>query len=330
MTPLAFPPGRATRRLALAAFALLAAAPSLHAQDYPTKPVQVIVPYLAGGPADTAARIVAQGLTERMGQPFVVVNKPGAGGNIGHEAIAQAPHDGYTLGIGGSTTGANVGLYPTLPYDPVKSFAPISIHYRDANILVVHPSSPINSVADLIAAAKAKPGELTFSSSGNGTSTHLSGELFNKMAGVKMTHVPYKGVPPAIADVIGGQVTMMFASSTIVAPQIRAGKLKAIAVTSLKRLPAFPDLQTISEAGLPGFEATTWTGLMAPAGTPPAIIAKLNREVVAVLNSPEVRGKLEGQGFEVVASTPDEMLALIKDDIEKWGGLFRSLGTTVN
>ena len=238
-------------RATLAALAL-AASSSLLAQGYPTRPVTVIVPYLAGGPADTAARIVAHGLAERMGQPFVVVNRPGAGGNIGHEAIAHSAPDGYTVGIGGSTTGANVGLYPTLPYDPLKSFAPISIHYRDANILVVHPGSPINSVADLIALAKAKPGELTFSSSGNGTSTHLSGELFNKMAGVKMTHVPYKGVPPAIADVMGGQVTMMFASSTIVAPQVKAGKVKAIAVTGLKRLPAFPDLPTISEAGAAG------------------------------------------------------------------------------
>lgn len=315
--------------LGLGALALVALAASPQAQEFPTKPVQVIVPYLAGGPADSAARIVAQGLAERMGQPFVVLNKPGAGGNIGHEAIAQSPHDGYTLGIGGSTTGANVGLYPTLPYDPLKSFAPISIHYRDANILVVHPGSPINSVADLIAQAKAKPGEITFSSSGNGTSTHLSGELFNKMANVKMTHVPYKGVPPAIADVIGGQVTLMFASSTIVAPQIKAGKLKAIAVTGLKRLPQFPQLPTISEAGLPGFEATTWTGLMAPAGTPAPVIAKLHREVVAVLTSPEVRAKMEGQGFEVVAGTPEEMQAQIREDIDKWGGLFRSLGTKV-
>ena len=306
----------------------LCAAPAF-AQGYPEKPVQVIVPYLAGGPADTAARVVAQGLTERLGQPFVVMNKPGAGGNIGHEAIAQAAPDGYTLGVGGSTTGANVGLYPTLPYDPQKSFAPISIHYRDANILVVKGDSPINSVADLIALAKAKPGEVTFSSSGNGTSTHLSGELFNKMAGVKMTHVPYKGVPPAIADVMGGQVTLMFASSTIVGPQIKAGKLKGLGVTSLKRLPAFPELPTISEAGLPGFEATTWTGLMAPAKTPPAIIAKVHKEVVATLNKPEVRAQLEGQGFEVVASTPEEMQALIREDIEKWGGLFRSLGTKV-
>ncbi len=309
--------------------ALLAASTPLFAQNYPEKPVQVIVPYLAGGPADTAARVVAQGLAERMGQPFVVMNKPGAGGNIGHEAIAQATPDGYTLGIGGNTTGANVGLYATLPYDPLKSFAPISIHYRDANILVVKADSPINSVADLIARAKAKPGEITFSSSGNGTSTHLSGELFNKMAGVTMTHVPYKGVPPAIADVMGGQVTLMFASSTIVAPQIKAGKLKGLGVTSQKRLPMFPDLPTISEAGLPGFEATTWTGLMAPAKTPPAVIAKVHREVVATLNKPEVRAQLEGQGFEVVASTPEEMQALIREDIDKWGGLFKSLGTKV-
>jgi tripartite-type tricarboxylate transporter receptor subunit TctC len=315
--------------VALAALGALVAAPGAHAQAYPSKPVTLIVPYLAGGPADVAARIVAQGLAERLGQPVVVINRPGAGGNIGHEAIAQSPADGYTIGIGGSTTGTNVGLYPTLPYDPLKSFAPISMHYRDTNILVVHPTSPIRSVADLVALAKSKPGELTFASSGNGTTTHLSGELFNRMAGVRITHVPYKGVPPAVADVMGGQVTMMFGSAAVLAPQIRAGKLKAVAVTSLKRLPAFPDLPTVAEAGLPGFEATGWTGLMAPAATPPALVQRLNREVVAVLASPEGRSKLEAQGFEVAPSTPDEMLALIRSDIDKWGGLFRSLGTKV-
>ncbi len=321
---------RLPRRIALGALAALALVSTAFGQPYPAKPVQIIVPYLAGGPADTVARLVAQGLAERTGQPFVVINRPGAGGNIGHEAIAHAAPDGYTLGVGGSTTGANVGLYPVLPYDPIKSFAPISIHYRDANILVVRADSSLKSVADVIALAKAKPGQLNFSSSGNGTSTHLSGELFNKMAGIQITHVPYKGVPPAIADVIGGQVTMMFASSTIVAPQIKAGKLRALGVTSLKRLPAFPDVPTIAEAGLAGFEATTWTGLMAPAGTSPAVVAKLNTDVVAVLGSPAVRGKLEEMGFEVVPSTPDEMLALIREDIDKWGGLFRSLGTKVN
>jgi tripartite-type tricarboxylate transporter receptor subunit TctC len=320
---------RALRRVVPLAL-IFAVAPPLFAQAYPARTVQIIVPYLAGGPADTATRLVAQALGERLGQPFVVMNKPGAGGNLGSEQLAQSVADGYTLGIGGSTTGANVGLYPTLPYDPLKSFAAISIHYRDANILVVHPTSPVNSVRDLIALAKSKPDGLTFSSSGNGTSTHLAGALFNKMAGVRITHVPYKGVPPAITDVMGGQVTMMFASSTIVAPHIKAGKLKAIAVTSLKRLPAFPDLPTISEAGLDGFEATTWTGLMAPAGTPKEVIDQLNREVVAALSRPEVRGRLEGQGFEVVGGTPAQMQAQIRDDIEKWGGLFRATGAKVD
>jgi len=304
-------------------------APVAAQSTWPDRPVRIIVPYLAGGPADTAARLVAHGLTERIGQPFVVENRPGAGGNIGSEAIARASPDGYTLGIGGSTTGANVGLYKSLPYDPLKSFATIAIFYRDANILVVQPSAPVESVADLIALAKAKRGMLTYSSSGNGTSTHLAGALFNAMAGLDITHVPYKGVPPAIADVIGGQVTMMFASSTIVAPQIRAGKLKALAVTGLKRLPAFPDVPTMAEAGLPGFEATTWTGLMAPAGTPTAIVERLHREVVAVLSSANVRATMESQGFEVVGSTPAEMQDLIRADIEKWGGLLRAIGAKV-
>jgi tripartite-type tricarboxylate transporter receptor subunit TctC len=325
---------RRTRRRCVVGFAAAAllgwlVGPVVAQAPWPDRPVRIIVPYLAGGPADTGARLVAQGLTERIGQPFVIDNRPGAGGNIGSEAIARATPDGYTLGIGGSTTGANVGIYKSLPYDPLKSFATISIFYRDANILVVQPSSPVNSVADLIALAKASPGLLTYSSSGNGTSTHLAGALFNAMAGVSVTHIPYKGVPPAIADVIGGQVTMMFASSTIVAPQIRAGKLKALAVTGLKRLPAFPDVPTMSEAGLPGFEATTWTGLMAPAGTPPAIVERLHREVAAVLNSPNVRATMESQGFEVIGSTPVEMQDLIRSDIEKWGGLLRSIGAKV-
>ena len=316
-------------RATLAAIALVVA-PALSAQPYPAKPVQVIVPYLAGGPADVGARIVAQGLSERLGQPFVVINRPGAGGNIGSEQIAQAAPDGYTLGIGGSTTGANVGLYPTLPYDPVKSFAPISIHYRDANILVVNPSSPINSVADLVKLAKAKPGELTFSSSGNGTSTHLSGELFNQMAGTKITHVPYKGVPPAIADVMGGQVTMMFASSTIVAPQIKAGKVKAIAITSAKRSAVLPDVPTFAEAGMPGFESYAWYGFFAPAKTPPDIIAKLNEAALKVMKSPEWQRVLAETGSENVGESPAQFAAFTKAEATKWAKVVKDSGATID
>ena len=315
----------------LVSAALGAAFPmSATAQTYPDKPIRVIVPYSAGGPADTGARMVGQGLAEQLGQPVVIENRPGAGGNIGTEFVARSDPDGYVLGIGANTTGANVGLYKHLPYDPIKSFAPISIYYKDANILVVSPSSPVNSVKDLIALAKSKPGELTYSSSGNGTSTHLSGALFNKMAGVNITHVPYKGVPPAITAVLSDQVTMFFASSAIVAPYIKSGRLKPLGVTSAKRLPNFPEIPTISEAALPGFEATTWTGLMAPAGTPPAIIEKLNEAVIKVLNSPSVRNAMETQGFEVRPSTPKEMSDLIAHDIDKWGTLIRESGATVD
>jgi len=320
--------------LALIATTLIAPAHEAAAQSpahtYPNRPVRIIVPYLAGGPADTATRVVAQGLQERLGQPFVVDNRAGAGGNIGSELIAKAAPDGYTLGIGGNPTGGNVALYKTLPYDPLKSFATISVHYSDANILVVAPNSPIHSVAELIALAKKKPNELTFSSSGNGTSTHLSGALFNSLAGVQITHVPYKGVPPAITDVMGGQVTLMFASASIVSPYIKSGRLKGLAVTGTKRLPIFPDIPTVSEAGLPGFEAISWTGLMAPAGTPPEIIAKLHAGVVATLTSPQVRSSMEGQGFEVVAGTPAEMQEQIRSDIDKWGDLIRATGAKVD
>ena len=319
-------------RLLLAFAAVLCAAlpPHAAAQDFPNKMVRIIVPFLAGGPADTATRIVAEGLRELWGQPVIVDNRPGAGGNTGSEMLAKSPPDGYTLGLASNTTSANVTLYKTLPFDTLKSFAYINVNYRDANILVVHPSFPANSVAELIAIAKAKPGELTYSSSGNGTSTHLSGALFNSMAGLKITHVPYRGVPPAIADVIGGQVTMMFASSGVVAPQIRAGKVKALGVTSLKRLPAFPEIPTIAEAALPGFESTTWTGLMAPAGTPPEIIAKISADVLKVQNTPAVRAKLEAAGYEVVLSTPQETTDLIKFEIGKWGELIRASGATVD
>ena len=299
------------------------------AQNYPEKSIRIVTITPAGSPADLIARLLGDKVSAAFRQPVVVESVAGAAGNLAAAHVARATPDGYTLGIGGSTTGANVGLYKSLPYDPLKSFATIAIFYRDANILVVQPSSPVNSVADLIALAKAKPGLLTYSSSGNGTSTHLAGALFNAMAGLDVTHVPYKGVPPAIAAVIGEQVTMMFASSTIVAPQIRAGKVKALAVTGLKRLPAFPDVPTMAEAGLPGFEATTWTGLMAPAGTPAAIVERLHREVVAVLSAPNVRATMESQGFEVVGSTPVEMQDLIRSDIEKWGGLLRSIGAKV-
>jgi tripartite-type tricarboxylate transporter receptor subunit TctC len=310
--------------------ACVLATPPARAEDYPAKPVRIIMPFLAGGPADVATRIVAQGLNDLWGQPVIVDNRPGAGGNLGSEMVAKATPDGYTLGIASNTTSANVSLYKTLPFDTLKSFAYISVNYRDANILVVNPSLPVTSVKELIALAKAKPGLLTYSSSGNGTSTHLSGALFNSMAGTKITHVPYKGVPPAITDVISGQVSMMFASSAIVAPFVRDGKLKALGVTGAKHLPAFPDLPTIAEAALPGFESTTWTGFMAPAGTPPEIIAKISSDTIKVLNTPAIRAALEKHGFEVVGSTPQETTDLIKYEIGKWGDLIRASGATVD
>src|SRR5581483_4276083 len=322
------------RRHCIIALATLACALLLPinagAQDYPNRPVRVIVPFLAGGPADVATRIVAEGLRELWGQAVVIDNRPGAGGNLGSDIVAKAAPDGYTLGLASNTTSANVSLYKTLPFDTLKSFAYINVNYRDANILVVNPSLPVNSVAELIALAKSKPGELTYSSSGNGTSTHLSGALFNSMAGLKITHVPYRGVPPAIAAVLSGEVTMMFASSGIVGPQVKSGRLKALGVTSATRLKNFPEIPTIAEAALPGFESTTWTGFMAPAGTPPELVEKISRDVAKVLDTPNVRTSLENHGFEIVRSTPQQTAELIKYEIGKWGDLIRASGATVD
>ena len=314
----------------IAAFAFGAPA-SAQAPAYPTKPVRIVVPFPAGGATDILARAVAQKLTETWGQAFVVDNRPGAGGNIGSDLVAKAAPDGYTLEMGTVGTHAiNASLYAKMPYDHVKDFAPIILVAGVPNVLVVNPAVPVNSVQELIAYAKANPGKLNFASSGSGTSIHLSGELFKVMAGVQMTHIPYKGSAPALADLLGGQVQLMFDNLPPSLPQIKGGKLRALGVTSAARAPALPDTPTIAESGLPGFEASSWFGLLAPAGTPPAIIAKLNTEIAKWLASPEAREKLVAIGANIAGGTPEDFARHIQAETVKWAKVVKESGAKVD
>jgi tripartite-type tricarboxylate transporter receptor subunit TctC len=301
------------------------------APAYPTKPIRLVVPFPPGGATDILARDVAQRLTEAWGQQVIVDNRPGAGGNIGSELVAKSAPDGYTLEMGTVGTHAiNASLYAKMPYDHVKDFVPIILVAGVPNVLEVNPSLPVNSVAELIAYAKANPGKLNFASSGNGTSIHLSGELFKVMAGVEMTHVPYKGSAPALQDLIAGQVQVMFDNLPPSLPQIKAGKLRALAVTSAARAPTLPDVPTVAEAGLPGFEASSWFGLLAPAGTPPAFVNKINTEVAAWLATPEAREKLSKQGANAASGTPEDFAKHIAAETAKWAKVVKASGAKVD
>ena len=309
----------------------LAAPSAAQAPAYPTKPVRMVVPFPPGGATDLIARDVAQKLSEVWGQSVVVDNRPGAGGNIGTELVAHAAPDGYTLEMGTVGTHAiNESLYAKIPFDHVKDFAPVVLVAGVPNVLEVNPALPINSVQELIAYAKANPGKLNFASSGSGTSIHLSGELFKVMAGVEMTHVPYKGSSPALQDLIGGRVQLMFDNLPPSLPQIKAGKLRALAVTSATRAPALPDVPTIAESGLPGFEASSWFGILVPAGTPPAIIAKINGEVVKWLASPEGKEKLAAIGANAAGGTPEDFARHIQAETAKWAKVVKASGAKVD
>ena len=304
---------------------------SAQAPAYPTKPIRLVVPFPAGGTTDILARAVAQRLTEAWGQPVVVDNRPGAGGNIGSELVAKSTPDGYTLEMGTVGTHAiNPSLYAKMPYDHVKDFAPVILVAGVPNVLVVNPAVPAQSVAELIAYAKANPGRLNFASSGSGTSIHLSGELFKVMAGVDMMHVPYKGSSPALADLLGGQVQLMFDNLPSSLAQIKAGKLRALAVTSATRAAALPDVPTIAESGLPGFEASSWFGVLAPAGTPPAIVAKLNAEIDKWLATPEAKEKMLGQGANAAGGTPEDFARHIQIETAKWAKVVKASGAKVD
>jgi tripartite-type tricarboxylate transporter receptor subunit TctC len=289
--------------------------------------VRFVVGFTPGGPSDILARALAAKLSEARGQPVVVENRPGAGGNLAAEVVAKSAADGNTWLLGNnSILATNAALYSRLPFDPVKDFAPVALVAIQPNILVVHPSLAAASVAELIAYAKAHPGELNYASSGAGAAAHLSGELFKSMTGVQMVHVPYKGAQPALTDVIAGQCQLMFATSASVLPYVRAGRLRALAVTTAKRSSSVPELPTVAEAGVPGFESITWHGVVVPGATPTPLIERLNGEINAALRDRELRTRLEGLGAEIAGGTPGDFAAYIAREIPKWTKVVRDSG----
>lgn len=301
------------------------------AQGYPSKSIRMVVPFPPGGPADILSRAIGQKLTESWGQQVVVDNRSGAGGIIGSDIVAKATPDGYTLLMGFVGTHAiNVSLYTKIPYDNVKDFEPVSLVATATMILVVHPSVPANSVRELISLAKSKPGELTFGSPGNGTPQHLAGELFNTMAGVKMLHIPFKGAVPAIIDLLAGRVLLIFSSAPPALPHVKTGKLRALAVTSAKRSSVVPDIATIAESGLPGYEVINWYGILTPAGIRKEIVTKLNAEIVKILNMSDVKERLSPQGIEIFSSTPVQFAAYIKNETEKWAKVVKYSGARLD
>lgn len=318
-----------SRRIATACLAWLALAPlssGAYSQTYPTKTVKIVVPYSPGGTNDTVARLLAQRLGERMGQPFIVENKPGASGNLGAEAVARSPADGYTLLLVTMGHTIHPSLYKNLRYDISKDLQPVTALTSGPALLMVNPALGINSLKDLVARAKAKPGVLNFSSAGNGSSTHLGTEYLSAEAGIKMTHIPFNGSAPAMMDVIAGNsqvvMDMMFSAT----PQVQGGKLKAIAQTGARRSPAMPEVPTVAESGLPGFELSVWNGLMAPAGTPKDVIGRLNAEIRQVIESQDFRDRLLAQGYEPIASSPEQFGQRIASDIERWAKVVKTSG----
>jgi len=294
------------------------------ADTYPTKPVRIIVPFPPGGPADALARIVGDRLGAAFGQSVIVDNRPGAGGNIGMELGAKAAPDGHTLVLApaGNLT-VNPFLYRNVPYDVGRDFLPVTVIAAVPNVLVVNPQVPAKDLAELIAYAKANPGKLNFSSPGAGSGAHLAGELLKSSAGIELVHVPYNGIAPAVTAVVAGDVQMMFAAAPSALPQVTGGKLRAIAVASPKRIVAAPAIPTLDESGLPGFDVTSWYSIVAPAGTPPAVVDRLQKEIARALESPEVKAKLAGLGAEPVANTPTEFAAMIKVETAKWGKIVK-------
>jgi len=312
-------------RFALAAWLAFAAVAPAAAQPYPNRPLRFVVPFAPGGSTDTLARTLGQKLTDALQQQVVVDNRSGANGNIGMEIVARAAPDGYSIVLGYiANLGIGPSLYAKLPFDPVRDYAPITQLASSPNILAVHPSLPVKSFRELITYAKTNPRKLNFASSGVGSIGHLTGELLNRSAGVDMVHVPYKGSGQAVIDLLGGQVQMMFSGMSSVMQHIRAGKLRALAVTGAQRSPAVPDVPTIAESGFPGFEATAWYGVLAPAGTPKAIVNRLHDEIVKALALADVKERLNNVGFEIVGGTPDAFAALISSEIAKWTKVVRA------
>jgi tripartite-type tricarboxylate transporter receptor subunit TctC len=311
------------------ALAQAAATSSGHA--FPAKPIRVLVPFPAGSGVDILARMIGNPLAEAWGQAVVVDNRPGASGAIACELAAKAVPDGYTLLLGNASSLAMApSLYAHVGYDPVRSFAPITQISSSANVLVVHPSVPATSISALIALAKTKPGQLTYGSGGSGSSPHLSGELFKSMTGVNLVHVPYKGTPQLITDLLGGQIHMSFTSLVSALPYIKQGRLRPLGVTSLTRAASLPELPTISESGLKGYEVTVWQGMLAPAGTPRTVVGQLNAQIAKILRAPATRERLAAQGLEAAASTPDEFSAYIATEVVKWGKVIKQAGMTAD
>ncbi|MBI4189846.1 MAG: tripartite tricarboxylate transporter substrate binding protein [Betaproteobacteria bacterium] len=297
--------------------------------DYPTRPVRVVVPYLPGGSVDFVGRVLAQKLSEAWGQSVVVDNRAGGATNIGAEIVARAAPDGHTLFMASVASSVNMTLYNRLSYDIVKDFAPVSLLTIIPNLLVLHPSVPAKSVKELIALAKAKRPELTYASAGIGSSTHLAGEVFKAMAGVDIVHVPYKGGGGAVIDLLAGRVAMYFSTIPSSLPYVKAGRLRALAVTSARRAKSLPDLPTVAESGVPGYETQAWNGLMAPAVTPQDVVTRLHTQVMRILALPDVREKFAAQGAEVVASSPAEFAAFIKADIARYAIVVKSAGLKI-
>jgi tripartite-type tricarboxylate transporter receptor subunit TctC len=310
--------------------ALLVVCGTAAGQGYPAGPVRVIVPFPPGGGVDGMGRIVAQRLTEHLGKTFVIENRSGANGNIGTEIVAKAPRDGYTLLMTGAGFVTNPSLYAKTGYDPIKDFEPVSLLSVAPNVLVVHPSVPVKSVAELIALARARPEQVGFAGSGSGSTPHLAGELFNTLAKVKMVHVPYRGTGPAMIGLLAGEASVMFMPATNAVQLVKAGRVKGLAVTSTSRLPAMPELPTVADSGLKGYESSQWYGVLAPAGTPDEIVSLLSAQIVKIMNSPEIRQRLGSEGVVPVGSAREQFASHIKIEIAKWAKVIRQSGARID
>lgn len=320
-----------TRLRLLIAGAMWLASSLCHAQAWPTKPVHFVIPFPAGGSTDVVGRLIADRLAQSLKQPFVIENKGGAGGTIGSDFVAKAAPDGYTMILGTSSTHAIApSLYSHLSYDPARDFVPVTLVGTATILLVVHPDVPARSVRELIALAKAKPGELTYASSGNGSVSHLTGAYFASAAGIDIRHIPYKGDTPMITDMVAGRVSMAFGTAVAFLPQVKSGKLVALAVTDAKPSPIAPDLPTVAASGLPGFEALQWFGLLVPAGTPHAIVERLATETTRILRTPEVRDRLQTLGIDVVASSPAEFAGFMRAETVKWAKIVKTSGAKLD
>lgn len=323
-------PARMTLRICLSFVLFVSFVVPAFSQQYPSRPIRIVVPFGPGGFTDVAARILQKELAPAIGQPIVIENKPGAGSTIGTSEIAKAQPDGYNLVMISTAHVISPHLYKSMPYDPLKDFTPVMKLAEGPYVLVVHPSLPVRNVAELISLAKAKPDTIDYASSGNGSAQHLVGALFVTMAAAPLSHVPYKGSSGAMNDLLGGQVKVSFVGVPNALPNLAAGKLKALAVTTRKRYSELPDVPTLNEAGVPGYDATIWLGLLAPPGTPREIVQKLNASITQILSTPEARKFMASAGVDVATSTPEEFAALMKSELERWGKVVRETGATVN